>query len=401
MNQKIKLFALGFALCAASACESDDNKTVTPQGGDVFICTTIPSPDGMTGSAYMQLIGNVDEAAYDNRNAIPTSYSIPPIVEGKYVFDLTGASSESNTIKKYAFENELLVEKGSMVTPENSMPMDIAIRGSKGYIALRGTGQILVIDHEKMTSLKSIDLTSYGIGDQNPDPTSLIIRDNLLFVALLQIEGGYIPNPARPAVDVLIIDLDKEEPLKMITETSSGMTWPATATDQNSMFMDDQKNIYVSCYGTLGMFNSGLLRIKNGETEFDPDYQFVMNNTPISGEANKLNYLSSIVYYGGNKVYGVANLPAYFSDPTAPDYFNDRFNQPVEIDLEAKTIKALPLPRSNGYSVVVGIYDNQVVFGLATDTDTGFYTYTPASGTASGQAVITVTGYPYKFYQFK
>ncbi|NDV56993.1 hypothetical protein [Bacteroides sp. 519] len=179
------------------------------------------------------------------------------------------------------------------------------------------------------------------------------------------------------------------------------MTWPATATDQNSMFMDDQKNIYVSCYGTLGMFNSGLLRIKNGETEFDPDYQFVMNNTPISGEANKLNYLSSIVYHQGNKVYGVANLPAYFSDPTAPDYFNDRFNQPVEIDLEAKTIKALPLPRSNGYGVVVGIYDNQVVFGLATDTDTGFYVYTPASGTASQQAVVSVTGYPYKFYQFK
>lgn len=398
MKSRIKLLAL---LMLGIMCACEKETPVTPQTGGIFICTTIPSPDGMTGSAYMQLIKDMGNASYDNSNAIPTSYSIPPVVIGSNVFDLSGASNESNTIKKYSFENNSLVLKGSLVAPENSMPMSIATKGNKGYIALRNTGKILVIDHEKMTTSNTIDITSYGIGDRNPDPTSLIIRDKHLFVAVQQIEGGYIPSPARPAVDIIIIDLETEKPVKMITETSSGMTFPASATDQNSLFMDDNKNIYVLCYGTLGMFNSGLLRIKDGETEFDKDYQFIMNNTTIVGDANKLNYMSSIVYHRNNKAYGVANMPAYFSDPMMPDYFKDRFSLPVEIDIKAKTIKTVGLPRSNGYGIVAGIYDNLAVFGLATDNANGFFTYDPATGSASSGAIVTVTGYPYKFYQFR
>lgn len=398
MNRVSKLIAIAIAVTFATSCDKDD--PVQPQLGGALICTTVPSPDGTTGSAYMQLIPDLKKASYDNSNAIPTTYNIPPITAGNNVFDLPATSAESNTITKYAFENNKLVKKGSMVAPENSLPIDIVTKGNKGYVALRGTGKIWVINHETMTEIKTIDLTAYGINDNNPDPNCLIIRDNLLFVALPQFQG-YMPNASRPAVDIAIIDLNTDKPIKMITDNTSGFTWPSAGTDQHSLFMDEDKNIYIVCMGTFGMFKSGLLRIKNGETEFDKSYQFAMNKTNIEGEANQMNYLSSIVYYKNNKAYGIANIPAYFANPKKPDYFNDRFSMPVEIDLNAKTIKALGLPRSNGYGTVAGIYDEQIVFGLATDTENGYFTYQPTSGKGSKKAVVSVTGYPYKFYQFK
>lgn len=398
MNRVSKLIAIAIAVTFTTACEKDEQ--VTPQSGGALICTSVPSTDGMTGSAYMQLIPDLEKASYNNSNAVPTSFVIPPIVAGNNVFDLPAASSESNTISKYSYENNKLVKKGSIVAPENSWPMDIVTKDEKGYIALRGTGEIWVINHKTMTEIKTIDLTAYGKNDNNPDPNCLLIRDNYLFVALPQFEG-HMPNTSHPAVDIAIIDLTTDEPVKMITDDTSGFTWPSAGTDQNSLFMDDDSNIYIVCMGTLGMFKSGLLRIKNGETEFDKDYQFIMNQTSIAGESNQMNYLSSIVYYKDNKAYGIANVPAYFTDPKNPDYFNDRFSLPIEIDLNAKTMKSLGLPRSNGYGTVVGIYDDQIVFGLATDIENGYFTYNPTTGTANSNAIISVTGYPYKFYQFE
>jgi len=401
MNKKVSKSLFLALISLLTGCSKDDGREPDPSTGGVLISTTVPAPDGMSGSAYMQLIPDMKEASYDNSRAIPASYTIPPVVSGKYVFDLPGASNESGLVKKYAFENGALVPGGTIQAPENSMPVDIVTRGNKAYVALRNIGQIWVINHETMTALNSIDLAEYGIGDKNPDPTRMIIRDNLLFVALQQIQGGYMPDPLRPAIDLLVIDLITERPLKMITEKVSGMTWPASATDQNSMFKDENNDIYVLCYGTMGMFNSGFLRIKNGEADFDADYRFLINQTAISGEDHSSDYLSSVVYHKNGKAYGVANIPAYFSNTSMPDYFKDRFSLPVEIDLAAKTLRSTGLPRSNGYGVVSGTYHDQVVFGLATENQNGYFLYDPVTRLAGEKAVVGVTGYPYKFYSFE
>ncbi len=398
MNKIMKVIAIAIIVSFVTSCDKDNK--IEPQKGGILICSNVPSPDGMTGSAYMQLIPDLTKAKYNNSNGIPTTYQIPPITAGNNVFDLPGSSKETNTITKYSFENNKLVKKGSLVAPENSWPMDIVTKGDKGYIALRGTGQIWVINHKTMTAIKTIDLTQYGINDNNPDPNCLLIRDNYLYVALPQFEG-YMPDIKRPAVDIAIIDLNTDKPIKMITDNTSGFTWPSSGTDQHAMFVDDKDNIYIYCMGTFGMFKSGFLRIKKGETEFDKDYQFATNKTPIEGEVNMLNYLSSVIYYKNTKVYGIANIPAYFNDPKKPDYFNDRFSVPVEIDLNTKTIKQLGMPRSNGYGVVAGIYNEQVIFGLSTDKDNGYFIYDPINKKANINPTITIDGYPYKFYQFK
>lgn len=73
----------------------------------------------------------------------------------------------------------------------------------------------------------------------------------------------------------------------------------------------------------------------------------------------------------------------------------------IDIDLEAKTIKKLDLSYSNSFGVAVGVYENNVVFGLATTSANGFYTYNPSTGEVSSSAIITTEGYPYSFVTFE
>ncbi len=72
---------------------------------------------------------------------------------------------------------------------------------------------------------------------------------------------------------------------------------------------------------------------------------------------------------------------------------------PVEIDLYAKTVKALDLPKSNSYGST-GLYNEKILFGLATDSENGFFTYDMITGETSSEAVIKTTGTPFAFMAF-
>jgi hypothetical protein len=105
-----------------------------------------------------------------------------------------------------------------------------------------------------------------------------------------------------------------------------------------------------------------------------------------------------VKYAGNNKLYGTANIPAYYGNPI--NYIEDRTVIPVEIDLAIKTIKKLNFLYSNSFGVSVGVYDDIVVFGLATSASNGYFTYDPATKVTSSSAVITTVGYPYTFTSF-
>ena len=225
-----------------------------------------------------------------------------------------------------------------------------------------------------MTKTGEIDLTTYGVGDDNPDPSGMVIRDNKLYVALNQMVGGYFAAPDRKKSDVVIINTDTDEVEKMITEESTDMSQPARPPDCNQIFIDENNDIYIFCLGAFGAVpghKAGILRIKDGETEFDNSYNFILSDAVITGEDNKMDYAQFVQYGGNGKIYALVNIPAYYSNPV--NYITDRTAIAVEINLAAKTIKKLDLPRSNSYGGV-GKYNNKIVFGLATDTENGFFT---------------------------
>lgn len=401
MNTRVKIMTLLGMLALFNACEKDDNSTEPSIAGDIVISTILPNPDGSSGSAYMQLIDGLQPKNYNSETAFPIAYGFPPTVIGDDIFVLPGWSQSTNVMEKYTRRNGKLTKTGSLNLPAQSGANAIVTKGNKAYVSLSKLGEILVVDYVNMKELGKIDITSYGIGDENPDPSQMIIRENLLFVGLNQLVGGYTPDVNRPKTDILIIDTETDKPIKMITEETSGFSMPTKPeADAKSIFMDENKDIYINCISGFGMIGhkAGFLRIKNGETDFDKSYQFVVSETDVEGEAEKINYIINVQYKENGKLYATGNSNAYFS--ASPDYAKDRSVLSVEIDIYSKAIKKLPLPHSNSYSAGVSICKDLVIFGLATTQDKGFYTYKPATGLASPGAVIKVEGFPYCIREF-
>ena len=402
MKAIIKFLVFSLFLLVFVACEKDDDNDFYVGEGNILVSTMLPNPDGMSGSAYMQMVGDLSAQSMNNKKAQPIPFSCPPMVCDNNVFTLPGWTGETDLMTKYSWADGTLTERQTITLPEQSGATNVVTKGDFAYVSCALSGKILVLNHQDMTIVKEIDLSSYGVGDQNPDPSSMLIRDNLLYVPLSQMVGGYFPAKDRAYTDVLIINTENNQVVKMITHSASGISTPTRPVDPHSIFMDENKDIYIAALGAFGALpghKSGFLRIKAGETEFDETYSFIFNDIVIEGEPNKMDYLHAIRYSGNNKVYGTANIPAYYSNP--PNFIEDRTVIAVEVDLAAKTIKKLDFPYSTNFGVGVGIYNNTIVFGLATKSSNGYYTYNPSTGEASTSAVISTEGYPYSFNSFK
>lgn len=386
----ISLLIIGFAAC------NDDDGDLQVSSGNILMSTRLPNAgDATTGSGYMQLISNIDEAGYDNSSAFPTTFSIPPIVIGEDVFVLPGLTSETDVMKKYSLVDGELKLQGTLTLASQSGAIGIVAKGNTAYISCSSIGKITVINHKTMTEIENIDITSYGVGDQNPDPAMMLIRGNLLYVGLNQIVGGSVPDPTRPYSDVLIINTETNSPVKMIT-SEAGFSMPTNGMgDPNSFFVDEDGDIYLSCLAGLGYIGhkAGFLRIKADETEFDNSYSFCVSDKTIDGIDYNLDCLRDMQYVGNGIVYAAASVSGYYS--STPDYLADRVVMALKLDLVEKTIEKLDIPKGSIYGTAVGMYDNHILFGFATDNDNGFYTYNISTGNVSSSAVITTTGYPY------
>jgi hypothetical protein len=391
-------------LFAALFIKCDDEKVTNPtsENGNILVATMLPNPDGMSGSTYMQLIDNLSIKNINNSNALPVPYGSVPIVSGNDVFSIPSFAGESDLLIKYSRIGGELVKQGEYTLPSQSGATNVVSKGDIAYISCGLIGKILVINHESMQFIKEIDITSFGVGDQNPEPSSMLIRDNHLFVPLTQMVGGYFPSPTRPYSDVLIINTDNNQVMKMITDSTSGISTPTRPIDPYSIFMDENNDIYIvgiGAWGALPGHYSGLLRIKAGETEFDKSYRFIFNTTVVNGESTPLDYVHAVRYAGNSKLYGTGNFPAYYGNPI--NFVTDRTVVPVEIDIAAKTIKKLDFPFSNSFGVSVGVFDDQIVFGLATSNSNGYFTYKQSTGEASSSALVKTDGFPYFFVAFE
>ena len=382
-----------------TSCDSDDPTPPEIAKGEIAILSTLPNADGQSGSTYLQLIGDLTPKDYDNSTALPFNLPDQIVMLGNDIFILP--YSGSDLVTKYTRNsNKELEEAGQLTLESNFGPSGIAIQNTtKGYLSSYGRGVIMIFDPSTMTKTGEIDLTSYGVGDENPDPTQMIIRDGKLYVTLNQVVGGFFPAADRIVADVAIINIATDEVEKVITNETSGISQPGGLLDNKHIFMDENNDIYMLCVGAFGAFGhkSGILRIKNGETEFDTDYALTLPDATIEGESNTMSWIHMLQYGGNGKLYGLANIPALGSNP--PQFSTDKTSLAIEIDLAAKTVKNLGFPRGTWYGCV-GKYNDKIVFGLSTENENGFFTYDMNTKEKSANAIIKTTGFPNLFRHF-
>lgn len=399
MKNRVSLIACLATFFAVSCDKKSENPEIQSGKGEILIESAVVNAD-QSGSGYIQLLNDISPITVNDRNAFPIGVSIEPFVYNNWVFTFPNFfGSDFSELTKFVREDGVLKKSATMPLPGNSQATHLVVLNeNKAYLGLTGIGKIFIFNPTTMAKTGEIDLNTYG--DPNPEPSGMIIRDNLLFVTLGQWQAGTW-FPQEKAVELLVINTQTDAIEKHIKETASGLSFPTNPGDK--IAMDEHKDIYITCIGAFGQvagFGGGILRIKAGETEIDPTYALKFEDITIPDAPGKIAYLRPARYIKNGITYGYVAIKEYSTNqqlnPLAVIY------APVKIDLNTKQVSLIKgIPVTNGYASGMGLYgENTFLFGSMNDSSKGFYTYDLTTGKVSAEPIIKIEGYPKFFYWF-
>jgi hypothetical protein len=383
MKKTLSFLVIFGVILMLNGCGDDDDEDdlLLLTGEDELVTGVI-----VENSSFVSTF-NLDQAVLTNENGVETT-AYPSV----FIYDdsvYVSGGFYGDIIDRYVRSGEGLIPGGTLTMTPASWPNCMTfISPTKAYVALYNAARIAVINPTKMTITKEIDISEYGLEDNNPDPAQMVARDGKLYVRLHQLLSQY---SAVPVAQVLILDIATDTVEKVITDDRTSML--GVREGASNMFVDDAGDIYLaSMSGHLGL-PSGILRIRKGETEFDPDYYFDCSQLHVPDvPGNMANHIYFTLYTGGSTVYTYTSIPGLISDP--PDYVNDRPYQPCKIDLITKTAEKINLSSTNGYAHSICEYDGKILWGLSTANGDGIFTYDPATRTASSKPVVATEGMP-------
>jgi hypothetical protein len=311
-------------------------------------------------------------------------------------------SMMGDKIIKYTIIDGVVQKSGEIAAGEASMPTSIIFASdTKAYVALSGAGKLLIFNPSTMITTGEIDLSAYamdadgnlGGDDMNPEPSSGIIRDGKLYMGLMQVDS-FMTVMCRGRASVVIIDVETDTVLSHITDDRTCSTGRPVM--NLSVIMDENNDIYFNNLAGFGFYpdmQSGILRIKDGEDSFDPDYYFSITDLEDLGLGDgQASHFMMDFYAGDGKWYVGLNFPSLVSNP--PDYVADRSFEYYELDLYNQTATNLGLPPTNGWATGVVLFGDEYLFGLSTVDGDGLFRYDPATDTADQTPYISTEGLP-------
>lgn len=387
-----------------AACEKNNPSPVELEKGNIAIYVRVPNPGGQTGTGWLQLMDDNFPQTVSNQNAFQVGYSAPMATYNNDIFTFPdfGDGGTTNALIKWSRENGKLIKSGELPLPAYSLASNIGfVNSTKAYL---GTwlGKLIIFNPQTMQKTGEIDMSSYAAeGIPVPYFGGLFVHNDKLYASLMQVTTSFMPATA-PSVEIAIIDTKTDQVEKVITEKESGISI-GTYNYGQSTFADENGDIYFLCSGLLGMdpnHKTGILRIKKGESEFDPTYKWILNDQVIEGETGNTRWLEIGLYNGNGKVFATMDMPKYWADPDKPNWFNDKSVISVEMDIYVKTVKKLNIPNSASYAPVIEKYEGNILFGVYGVSQSGYYLHNPKTGETSSEPVIKTTGYPVGFHYF-
>jgi hypothetical protein len=264
------------------------------------------------------------------------------------------------------------------------------ISDTKAYASLVIDNKIVVFNPTTMTLTKTIDLAKPELtfdGQATPNPGGMILRDGKVFVGCFELADMPI---CLPGAYMIVIDEATDTPEKFISDERA----TSASFFDNEMFTDEKGDIYIACWASYGYAGEnqkcGFLRIKKGQTEFDPDYFFNITDMTIPDvEGGKLQYVASCEYAGNGIAYVFGACAALFTG----DWVNDKMLYSMKIDWYNKTVTTLPLPLTNSYSCSISKLGDEIMFGLTTTSNgIGLFSYNHKTGAVSSSPIISAPG---------
>ena len=256
---KKNIFALAAMMALACACSNDDSTTTQDNNNEgdftgVIFATSITNPDGSSGSAYLQSLGDMTPGTYDNSNAIPFGFGGTPIVAPSgniYTFPDYMGNSKAEILRYNLDAKGNWVKKGALAIPAGSAAANIVeLNSEKAYVSMQGIGIVMAFNPTTMTKIADIDLNALSQPNTNVSPGAMVIRDGKLFVGLNQMNAQWMPE--KNTIELAMIDTQTDPLEKHIVNESIGFCFATRPIEPNSIFVDENEDIYVNCIGSFG-----------------------------------------------------------------------------------------------------------------------------------------------------
>jgi hypothetical protein len=406
-NRLPRLASVSVACVALlGACSGDDESSPETAGGGLDELSDTGPYAAITivgdNSRFFGVIPSLGIGNYEPSDAVETD-AMFVYTHGRRVFLVPGSSSTTSVVEVYdVAEDNSFSLAGKIDARSGSSPSDIiVVDDDTGYLALMSVGVLWRFNPTTLAKTGEVDLTAYAVDDDDPEtptdnspePAGMAVKDGKLYVALNQ---SYSQSLGRDGMYMAVVDMDTDEVETVIEDTTRGYAYAGRHGGAEEVtFVDERGDLYVLAVASWGWMpgqKSGFLRIKSGEQEFDPEWEFDLMAKEFTkdGQTLSADYLLQTRYVGNGIVYASAHVPAHESNP--PDWVNDKNYTIVEINLYNQDIKALSLPDTNGFSSEVLFDDGLIVAALFGDSGAGIYAYDPHSESLIGEPAVRVDG---------
>ncbi len=373
---------LGTVLIIAAAFSSCKKEKQTPDPGSSTCTSAKYAIMNTTGSfptqtSYLQTLSNLSISSLGNGGAteIPASAVIWRFDGNIYVSSF-GAPA---TLVKYTLDANCkpVESKRMIVVGANTFSSIEFVSPTKAYASVGGgLARLVVFNPSTMQITGEVDLTSIQkAGSPNVYYTGSAISGNTMFLAVYYSDASYMES--YDSCFVAVIDMTTNTVSKLISDARTGMILGNGAVA--SVFTKDASgDIYVQGMGyTFGTKKvpSGILRIKNGQTNFDPSYFFNLET--------KL----------GKDCYGLYNFNGTaftwrVEDPNDFWCFNGANFKLYKIDLTnaaslGEVSPSIPKSKASQTCPMRLLETNKVYFSVAGDSENAMWVYDLSNGSVS------------------
>jgi len=393
----IPIVALAFALAACSS-DSDNSPAPAPNNPDPGSETRTPDLVMMTRidetTGFMVAVNSLEDTEISNLNGAEL-HPFSGLIAHEGTVYTTGLTID-DTVTKWAYNGSTFIKDGEFMTGENARANDIIfVNDTKAYVTTYNSPELVIFNPVTMEKTGAIDLSPYALGgdsDTNPNASAGVIRDGKLFLGLAQVdtlETFYCQGGSS----VLMIDVATDTVEKHLQDDRACMVGTLD-TGARDIFMDELGDIYVNHLGSWGYYpdlTAGVLRIKAGTEEFDPDHFFSFTDLDLGDDVpgGKVSYMYRPRYVGDGIAYGNFWVKALSSNP--PDYRKDKNYVAFKVDLRNQRLEKIDVPYTTGSSGSTVIHKDKVIFARNTDSGAGLFYYDPYSGTLMGDQTPTIT----------
>lgn len=364
-------------------CSKKDNPdpTTTPANKEVNYVFANVSGVNPSVTTYVQGVSDLNFTSLSNANGAEQA-AFASMFQYKQAVYLISSGAPA-TMTKYTFDNQgKTVLAGKLIVPGANTFSSIEFLNDSVAFASVGGGlaRVVVFNPTLLQITGEVNLSTLV----KPGAASIFYlgmkaRGGKLFMGVHYFNSSFAP--LYDSAFVAVIDVATKRVDKLIADGRTCAIFQA-GSSVNGFELDANGDVYIQALGSANV-PSGVLRIKSGETTFDPAYFFDLKATTGKDCRNLWHFGNGLTFT--TRINNAA-------DPFESGGTNYEF---YKIDLAAKTtsgkVGTLPLIYGSSTSIIRKFNDQELLMVVSSASENAVYSYKISDGSVTKKFTLAGT----------